>query len=98
MSAEIRALAAVDPGPIAEAFAAVGWPGKSVEQHDRHLDEQAGGARAVLVATVGGRFAGYLTVCWASGYAPFREAGIAEIVDLARRVDSWDGDRPWASR
>jgi GNAT superfamily N-acetyltransferase len=81
-AAAIRALTAADPGPIAAAFAAVGWPGKGVEQYQRYLREQADGARAVLVATVDGRFAGYLTVCWASGYAPFREDGIAEIVDL----------------
>jgi GNAT superfamily N-acetyltransferase len=78
----IRSLTADDPGPIAAAFAAIGWPGKGVEQYRRYLQEQRDGARPVLVATVDGRFAGYLTVCWASGYAPFRADGIAEIVDL----------------
>ena len=36
----------------------------------------------MFLAEVEGLFAGYLTVCWISGYAPFRAAGIPEIVDL----------------
>ena len=67
---------------MARAFAAVGWPGKSVDQFRRYVEEQAAGSRAVLVATVDGRFAGYLTVRWSSEYPPFRAAGVPEIVDL----------------
>ena len=73
---------AADPVVMAQAFAAVRWPGKDVDQYRRYLEEQADGTRAVVVATVDGRFAGYLTVCWSSGYAPFRAAGVPEIVDL----------------
>lgn len=79
---QVRSLTAADPGPIAAAFAALGWPGKTVQQYERYLGEQADGVRAVRVATVDGAFAGYLTVCWTSAYAPFRAAGTAEIVDL----------------
>lgn len=75
-------MTAADPDSIAEAFAALGWPGKTGGQYRRYLDEQTHGTRAVLVADVEGQFAGYLTVCWTSGYAPFRAAGIPEIVDL----------------
>jgi GNAT superfamily N-acetyltransferase len=79
---EVRFLTATDPAPMAEAFAAVGWPGKTADQYRRYLEEQADGTRAVLIATVAGQFAGYLTVCWTSSYRPFRAAGVPEIVDL----------------
>ncbi len=78
----VRPLASADLAVIPAALAAAGWPGKPVEQYERYLDEQRSGARGVLVATPGGTFAGYLTVCWASGYPPFRAAGIPEIQDL----------------
>lgn len=58
------------------------WPGKTIGQYRRYLNEQAAGRRAVFVAYVGGRFAGYATVVWASEYPFFREAGIPEINDL----------------
>ena len=67
---------------MAEAFAALGWPGKTGGQYRRYLDEQTRGTRAVFLADVEEQFAGYLTVCWTSGYAPFRAAGIPEVVDL----------------
>ena len=79
---EIRDLTADDPAAIAHAFAAVGWPGKTVEQYHRYVQEQMDGTRTVLVATVSGRFAGYVTICWTSGYSPFRTASIPEIADL----------------
>ena len=79
---EVRPLTAADAVPIAEAFAAVGWPGKDVTQYRRYVDEQAAGVRSVPVAWFDGRFAGYLTVHWDPGYAPFRAAGIPEIQDL----------------
>jgi GNAT superfamily N-acetyltransferase len=75
---EIRPLDAADIDPIVRAFAALGWPGKTVELYRRYLDER----RPVFVAHLGGDFAGYLTVRRESGYAPFREAGIPEIQDL----------------
>lgn len=64
---------------MAAAFAEIGWD-KPVSQYERYLAEQREGARDVLVATVGGRFAGYLTVVWESEYQPF--AGIPEISDF----------------
>ncbi|GAA3511084.1 GNAT family N-acetyltransferase [Actinocatenispora rupis] len=76
---EIRALRADDPVVIAAAFTALGWD-KPMTQYERYLAEQARGVRDVLVATVGGRFAGYLTVWWESGYEPF--GGIPEIQDF----------------
>ncbi len=78
---EIRPLQAQDIQPIAAAFAQLGWH-KPASQYLHYLDEQQAGTRAVLVALRQGDFAGYLTVVWRSGYAPFREAGIPEIVDF----------------
>jgi GNAT superfamily N-acetyltransferase len=84
----IRPLEASDVQPIAAAFAAIGWD-KPASKYERYLAEQRRGERVVLVALVAGsvgerdgRFAGYLTVVWRSGYPPFREAGIPEIVDF----------------
>ncbi|MEV4636872.1 GNAT family N-acetyltransferase [Actinoplanes sp. NPDC049548] len=79
---EIRELTEPDVATIPAAFAALGWPGKEESQYRRYLDEQRRGKRVVLVAVLDGRFAGYLTVEWDSGYAPFRDAGIPEITDL----------------
>jgi GNAT superfamily N-acetyltransferase len=67
---------------IPPAFAALGWPGKRADQYERYLREQESGERSVLVATVDGIFAGYLTVVWAGVYGPFRDAGIPEIQDF----------------
>ena len=77
----IRELIPADCPPIAEAFAAQGW-NKPEAQYRRYLAESQSGQRTVLVAEVDGQFAGYLTVVWVSGYLPFREAGIPEIVDF----------------
>jgi GNAT superfamily N-acetyltransferase len=79
---DVRPITEADPEPIARTFAAVGWPGKGVGQYHRYLGEQAAGTRAVRIGSVDGRFAGYLTVCWAPGYEPFRAAGVPEIQDL----------------
>ena len=79
---EICSLTAADPVPMAQAFAEVGWPGKSVDQYRRYLSEQTDGARAVFVARADGCFAGYVTVCFTSRYPPFDAAGVPEIVDL----------------
>jgi len=74
------------PGDIDEivaAFAALGWPGKDRAQYERYVREQSSGDRVILVARTGdGEFAGYLTVVWEAGYAPFREQGIPEVQDL----------------
>ncbi len=78
----IRPLTTADLTVIPPAFAAVDWPGKPLEQYERYLAEQEAGSRDVLVATLDGTFAGYLTVCWTSSYPPFRAAGIPEIQDF----------------
>lgn len=80
-SLDLTELRAEDPPAIARAFAAIGWD-KPEAQYVRYLDEQTAGERAVLVARVAGAFAGYLTVLWETGYAPFREAGVPEIQDF----------------
>jgi GNAT superfamily N-acetyltransferase len=77
----IRPLAEADLQTIAAAFAATGG-NSPAGQCERYLDEQRRGERDVLVAFLEDAFAGYLTVVWRSGYIPFREAGIPEIVDF----------------
>lgn len=84
MSADVI-LRPIEPGDvraIADAFAALGWPGKPPALYERYLAEQAEGSRAVAVAAAGGEICGYGTVAWMSDYPPFREAGIPEIQDL----------------
>ena len=78
---KIRPLRSEDIVPIAEAFAKIGWQ-KPASQYEDYLSEQGAGKRWVLVATIKGSFAGYLTIVWESSYPPFREAGIPEIVDF----------------
>lgn len=80
--AVIAALSPAHVGEIPQAFAPLGWPGKDAELYRRYLAEQDSGARNGLVASVGARIAGYVTVRWRSDYLPFRDAGIPEIQDL----------------
>ena len=77
----IRTLRHDDPYKIAAAFAAQGWH-KPAAQYVHYFAEQEAGDRSVLVAEVGGAFAGYLTIVWQSHYPPFRAQAIPEIVDL----------------
>jgi ribosomal protein S18 acetylase RimI-like enzyme len=77
----IRPLAEDDAAEIAAAFAAQGW-NKPAAQYRAYLEECRRGERTVLVAEQAGTFAGYVTVVWVSGYAPFRAAHIPEIVDF----------------
>jgi ribosomal protein S18 acetylase RimI-like enzyme len=77
----IRDLQAADIELMAEAFARLGW-NKPAAQYRRYLSEQEEGQRAVLVAFLDGRFAGYVTVIWQSAYPPFARHGVPEIVDL----------------
>lgn len=78
---EVRPLEEQDIGSITAAFMGLGWD-KPRSQYERYLSEQEKGRRYVLVAFVGGTFAGYVTIKWSSGYPPFREAGIPEIQDF----------------
>lgn len=77
----IRPMMVEDIEPVVRAFQAQGW-NKPQEQYRRYLEECERGARAVLLAEVAGDFAGYVTVVWESGYAPFRQARIPEIADF----------------
>ena len=77
----IRLLEPGDIQPIAAAFAEIGW-NKPASQYEEYLLEQQTGAREVLVACLGGEFAGYITICWQSHYLPFRAANIPELVDF----------------
>lgn len=78
---EIRTLDSQDIGPIAAAFADLGWD-KPTSQYEGYLVEQEVGRRLVLVAILEGMFAGYVTIVWEAVYQPFQEAGIPEIVDF----------------
>lgn len=78
----LRPLADSDVHAIAAAFAELEWPGKDVARYRRYLSQQDAGERDVIVAEVGGRFAGYICVTWTSGYQAFRDAGIPEIQDF----------------
>lgn len=78
---EIRALKAEDIQSITSAFAELGW-NKSASQYEEYLADQEAERRDVLVATINGNFAGYLTIVWKSSYAPFQKSKIPEIVDF----------------
>ena len=79
---EIRLLEERDVQPIVSAFREIGWSNKRPAQYQRYLSEQDQGRRTVLVALVGGEFAGYLTIDWIPVYPPFRQGGIPEITDF----------------
>ncbi len=78
---KIRLFEETDIQVIAAAFAELGWD-KPAAQYQRYLMEQQADLRVVLIATVDSVFAGYLTIVWASGYAPFLDDKIPEIVDF----------------
>lgn len=76
-------LLSFDAIPImVERFARLGWVGKSTALFTRYLEEQHQGERQCWVAYTDTQFAGYVTLKWQSGYPPFAEAHIPEIVDL----------------
>lgn len=81
MQIDIRRIEQDDVAIMAAAFDAIGW-NKPEAQFERYLNEQDQGLRAVLLAVVDGRFAGYLNVIWQPDYLPFREDGIPEIQDF----------------
>ena len=51
-------------------------------QYERYFAEQQRGERDVLVTAVGDEVVGYTTIVWKSGYTPFQQDDIPEIVDL----------------
>jgi GNAT superfamily N-acetyltransferase len=77
----IRLFDRLDIPEIAEAFEELGW-NKPASQYERYLMEQVLKVRDMYIARVKGQFAGYLTICWQSSYAPFRERQIPEIMDF----------------
>ena len=77
----IRPMQEQDCAALSKAFAQQGWH-KPASQYQAYLRESAAGQRTALVAELRGRLAGYVTIVWLSGYPPFRQAGIPEIVDL----------------
>lgn len=81
MTLLLRLLRPTDLPEITAAFQQLGWD-KPRSQYERYLDEQTRKLRDVHVAFMAQKFAGYLTICWASTYPPFREANIPEIVDF----------------
>ncbi|EAR09010.1 GNAT family N-acetyltransferase [Reinekea blandensis] len=66
---------------LADAFAQQSWR-KPEQQYRQYVIEQNAGERDCWVALVEGQVAGYVTVKWASPYAPFYEQGVPEIMDL----------------
>ena len=56
--------------------------GKETYHFETYVREQEEGRRTVLVAEVDSEPAGYLTIVWESGHAPFRDAGIPEVSDF----------------
>jgi ribosomal protein S18 acetylase RimI-like enzyme len=70
-----------DIQPIAAAFVELGWD-KPAPQYEGYLKEQMAGERVVLVASLDGVFAGYLTILWESPYPFFWADRIPEIVDF----------------
>lgn len=77
----LRPMAPPDALEIPKTLTRIGWPPRD-GLYERYLEEQARGDREAWVAEVDAAVAGYLTVVWQTGYAPFRDAGIPEICDL----------------
>lgn len=77
----IRLLEEKDIPVIAKAFEELGWH-KPQSQYERYWLEQTLKSRDVYVALLEEQFAGYLTICWKSGYEPFYEKNIPEVTDF----------------
>ncbi|NDB82650.1 MAG: GNAT family N-acetyltransferase [Alphaproteobacteria bacterium] len=77
----IRSLTEEDIKAIVSSFHQIGWD-KSASLFEGYLKEQEAGERLVWVAQVQDEFAGYVTLKWQSGYLPFKEQNIPEIMDL----------------
>ena len=81
VEAHIRLFDRQDIPEVMGALKQLGWD-KPTSQYERYLMEQVIKTRDTYVARVGGQFAGYLTISWQSGYGPFRERKIPEIMDF----------------
>ncbi|HYF50091.1 MAG TPA: GNAT family N-acetyltransferase [Planctomycetota bacterium] len=80
-SVVVRPINADDPARIEELQKRIGWV-KPPGLYQKYLDEHSRGERHVLIAEVDGEFAGYVTVVRQSGYPPFRQQSIPEIIDF----------------
>lgn len=80
---KIRPLEESDIRPMVSVYEETGWPNKGAALFRRYLSDQDDGRRTVLVASIGGSFAGYLTIDWRPVYPPFRQGGIPEITDFS---------------
>lgn len=78
---DIRLLESKDIAPITKAFKEIGW-NKPQSQYESYWLEQELEIRNVYVAFMEEQFAGYLTICWKSGYEPFHERNIPEVTDF----------------
>lgn len=81
MNIEIRNLIEEDCKIIFDAFTSQNW-NKPIERYQRYFREQQEGKRNILVASIDGKFAGYLTILWSSEYPYFKENVIPVIQDL----------------
>lgn len=81
VEAYIRLLERTDLEEITEAFDELRL-NRPRSHYERYLMEQVLKIRDMYIARVRGQFAGYLTVCWQSSYAPFRQNKIPEIMDF----------------
>ena len=79
--AHVRLFDRLDIPEIAASFQEIGWE-KHASQYERYFMEQMLNIRDTYIAQRRGQFAGYLTICWQSTYAPFREKKIPEIMDF----------------
>jgi len=75
----IRPMLDSDIDRIVDTFSQ--W-GKELGQYQKYWHEQQQKKRVVLVALHEAEIVGYVTVVWQSGYEPFRQEDIPEIVDL----------------
>jgi hypothetical protein len=85
---DLRPIILTDCQAINSAFTAQGWD-KPVSLYERYVNLQNSGARDVIIATVNEKFAGYLTIMWNSGYPPFQEQCVPEIVDFNVLMKYW---------
>ena len=81
MNITLREIRNTDCHIISDAFQVQGWD-KPVSQYKRYVGYQERGERDIIIAEWDGAFAGYLTIDWNSGYKPFQERKIPEIVDF----------------
>jgi GrpB-like predicted nucleotidyltransferase (UPF0157 family)/GNAT superfamily N-acetyltransferase len=71
----------VEPDIPAVALAFERWQ-KTTKQFQEYYAQQRRGERIVFVASLAGAVVGYVTLLFASGYAPFRKQCVPEIADL----------------